>query len=179
MTEVPGQYKNLLIIAGTGRNSGKTTLACQVTDTFRQLSPVAVKISPHFHEPTAGLLEWHIEEGFSIFTENHKEGNKDSSRMLGAGAAKVYYIVCRDEYIKKAFSMVFITLPAGKPVICESPSLAKYIDPGVLFIADSSLPGTKKDLPFEVGKADRVFQPLEKEADLSGLRFTGGRWVFE
>lgn len=178
MTGVPGRYKNLLIIAGTGRNSGKTTLACQVIDKFRQLLPVAVKISPHFHEPTSGLLEWHIEEGFSIFTENHKEGNKDSSRMLGAGAAKVYYLQCRDEYIKRAFSMVFSTLPADRPVIYESPSLAKYIDPGVLFIADSRGSGTKKELAFEAARADAVFYPLTEKPAIDGLHFSGGRWIF-
>lgn len=178
MTELPGQYKNLLIIAGTGRNSGKTTLACQVINKFRQLSPVAVKISPHFHEPAAGLLEWHIEDGFSIFTENNKEGNKDSSRMLGAGAAKVYYIVCRDEYIKKSFSMVFSTLTAGIPVVCESPSLAKFIDPGMLLIADNMGPGPKKNLLFDPGKADRVFHPLSEEPGIDSLHFSGGSWFF-
>jgi len=43
---------NLLLIAGTGNKSGKTTLACRVIEQFRQSGISAVKITPHFHDIT-------------------------------------------------------------------------------------------------------------------------------
>ncbi len=46
---------NLLIIAGTGNKSGKTTFACRLIEQFRSLDIISMKITPHFHETTAGL----------------------------------------------------------------------------------------------------------------------------
>ena len=47
---------NLLIIAGTGNKSGKTTLACRMIEQFRNPGLISVKITPHFHETTPGLI---------------------------------------------------------------------------------------------------------------------------
>ncbi|MBK8884338.1 MAG: hypothetical protein IPN67_18855 [Bacteroidales bacterium] len=47
---------NLLLIAGTGTKSGKTTMACKIIRQFSELKITAIKITPHFHETTPGLL---------------------------------------------------------------------------------------------------------------------------
>ncbi len=46
---------NLLIIAGTGNKSGKTSMACRIIEQLKHLEIVSVKITPHFHETTPGL----------------------------------------------------------------------------------------------------------------------------
>ena len=47
---------NLLIIAGIGNKSGKTSMACRIIEQFKTLDIVSVKITPHFHETTPGLV---------------------------------------------------------------------------------------------------------------------------
>jgi len=172
------KYNNLLIITGTGRNSGKTSLACAVVSHMRKLDPVAVKISPHFHEPGPGLIEYYSSGKYNIFTETLTGSGKDTSRLLRAGATVVYYIQANDKYIKEAFYNLFRNIPASVPVVCESPSLAAHISPAVLFIADSRQIKNKKDTSRLSARVSAVFHPLEQEADLSGLRFTGGCWFF-
>ena len=172
------KYNNLLIITGTGRNSGKTSLACAVTSHMRELDPVAVKISPHFHEPGPGLKIYYSGENYNIYTETLTGSGKDTSRLLRAGAAVVYYIQADDEYIKEAFDNLFRNIPVSVPVICESPSLAAHISPAVLFIADNSKIANRKDISHLLARATAVFNPLEQTAGLSGLRFTGERWLF-
>lgn len=172
------QYHNVLIIAGTGRTSGKTSLACMIIERFNSLNPVAVKISPHFHEPSEGLLEYYKGDDFNIFTETSIKGNKDTSRMLAAGAEKAYYIQAYDRNVKGAFTMVFNNIPVDRPVVCESPSLGKYIDPGILFITDSEDVILKKDISDLLPKAKRIIYSLHKNPDIDKLIFSGGNWVF-
>ena len=52
---------NLLLIAGTGTKSGKTSMACRIIEQFPELKITAIKITPHFHETTPGLAS--IAEG--------------------------------------------------------------------------------------------------------------------
>ena len=87
---------NLLLIAGTGNKSGKTTLACRIIDQFRHPEIVAIKITPHFHETTPGLDSYFRKQGYSISEETDTETAKDTSRMLKAGASKVYFAKVTD-----------------------------------------------------------------------------------
>ncbi len=171
-------YNNVLIIGGAGRESGKTTLACLIIEKFRHLMPIAIKISPHFHAPIEGLINWHIDDNFNIYRETSRSGNKDTTRMLRAGAADAYYIQAYDKNTKEAFSLVISNMPAGTPVICESPALAKYIKPGVLFITDNKDIKRKKEIKVLISRADKVFYPLMEKVNFDNLDFSGGRWIF-
>lgn len=171
------QYHNVLVIAGTGRESGKTTLACLILEIFRHLKPAAIKISPHFHEPAEGLINWHIDNNYNIYLETITSGNKDTVRMLNSGAHKAYYIQAYDRYVKEAFNLVNTTIPAEVPVICESPSLGKYIDPGILFITDSEKITSKKDISNLLTKADLIINSPHPNTYIEKLLFSGGRWI--
>jgi hypothetical protein len=171
-------YNRLLIIAGTGRGSGKTTLTCLIIKHFRHLGPLAIKISPHFHAPGEGLVYLSGDEKFNIYRESSLTGGKDSSRMLESGAWAVYYIQAYDSHVLEAFELLEGKLDPGRPVICESPSLARYAMPGVLFITDNDNVENKKDLGDMVHMADRTINPLAGETDLGGLDFSGGGWIF-
>jgi len=172
------RYNNLLIIAGTGRGSGKTTLACLIISRFSEYKPLAIKISPHFHSPGKGLVDWHTGAKFNIYRESSKTGGKDTARMLESGASVVYYIQAYDPDVSRAFEFLASKLDTDRPLVCESPSLGKYISPGVLFITDSDLVENRKDLRALTHRADSTLYPLTGEADIDGLDFSGGRWVF-
>jgi hypothetical protein len=128
---------NLLLVAGTGRNSGKTTIICKIIEQFRDLEITSVKISPHFHPPSDGLRSYCRKPGYEIFEETNRHSLKDSSRMLQSGAKKAYYIQTTEENINQAFSEVYLNIQFDKPVICESPSLINYIKPGLFIIMTS------------------------------------------
>jgi hypothetical protein len=134
---------NLLLIAGTGRNSGKTTLACQIIEQFRHLGIISIKISPHLYMPTDGLIlvsEKYCPSGYLIYEETNPESSKDSSRMLKCGAAKVYFVQSKEEFINEAFSEIIENISEKTPVICESQTLRNYIEPGAFILMG---PGTE------------------------------------
>lgn len=140
------KFANLLLIAGTGNKSGKTTLACRIIEQFSELGIIGIKITPHFHETTPGLIRVIEEKGFSIFEETNRGTSKDTSRMLHSGASKVFFIKVRDDYILNAFLEIIKRIPEGTPVVCESPALRYYTDPGLFIIMAGNNSNNNKDI---------------------------------
>jgi hypothetical protein len=139
---------NLLIIAGTGNKSGKTTLACRIIGQFAALGVAAVKITPHFHETTPGLILIEENEGYAIYRETNPDTGKDTSRMLSAGAADVFFAKTTDRTVSAAYESIMRMIPEGVPVICESPALRKFIEPGLFVIMVSKDSNNNKDIKY-------------------------------
>jgi hypothetical protein len=137
---------NLLLVAGSGRNSGKTTFVCKIIEQFHHLGITSIKISPHFHNPSDGLIPITSKSGYTIFEETNSNTLKDSSRMLKSGADKVYYIQTHEESLNEAFSDVYKKIEPNKPVICESPGLIYHFEPGIFIIMISSVGSNLKSL---------------------------------
>ena len=109
---------NLLLIAGTGTKSGKTTIACRIIEQFTDLKITAVKITPHFHETTPGLKMICEEKGYSIYEETNGDLSKDTSRMLHSGAGKVYFAKVLDNQLQTVFDRIMDLILEGTPIIC-------------------------------------------------------------
>ena len=169
---------NLLLIAGTGNKSGKTTLACRVIEQFSKEGIFAIKITPHFHETTPGLTVLKETKGYSIYEETDSSSNKDTSRMLKSGAVRVFFAKVTDNNLLVAFSDIIQLIPAGKPVVCESPGLRYFADPGLFVIMSADEANNKKD----INKLLNLHHVMFHLSDLSGLPtlpfdFTERRWV--
>ena len=140
------KIQNLLILAGTGNKSGKTSMACRIIDRYRALGVIALKITPHFHETTPGLDLLIEKPGLSVYEETNASTSKDTSRMLRAGAARVFYAKVTDDTLHNAFNEVFKLIPGQIPVICESPALRHHVDPGLFILMNSPVRDNQKDI---------------------------------
>jgi hypothetical protein len=138
--------QNLLLIAGTGTKSGKTSLACKIIAQFPDLMITAIKITPHFHETTTGLIPITEENGYSIYEETNSNSVKDTSRMLRAGARKVLFAKVWDDQLLTVFNEIMKSIPIATPIICESPALRNYIEPGLFMIITSNTINKHKDI---------------------------------
>lgn len=177
LTTVMIQIPNILIIAGSGNKSGKTTMACRLTEQMRDKCVVAVKITPHFHETTPGLEFVAGGDGFSVSEETNRDTSKDTSRMLKAGAEKVFFAKVSDSTIVTAFEEIMKKIPEGSPVICESPALRHYVEPGLFIIMKSVLNDNQKDINALLQYPHFSFT-LDEIRDLEKLpvAFVNGRW---
>jgi hypothetical protein len=137
---------NLLIIAGIGTKSGKTSLACRIIKQMSNLKITAIKITPHFHETTEGLIVRSEKKGYAIYEETRRGTSKDTSRMLDSGAAKVYFAKVWDDQLLSVFQEIMKEIPEGTPVICESPALRNFVEPGVFIIMTSDSINKHKDV---------------------------------
>lgn len=169
---------NLLIIAGNGTKSGKTTIACRIIEQFRDLGIIAIKISPHFHETTPGLLEKETDNGYAIHIESDPSTNKDTSRMLKAGASRVYLATVWDAGLPHVFRKIMDDIPEGTPVICESPAMRKYAEPGQFVIMSCDNPVKRQDLEHLQDYPHKMFRLSElKDIKSIPVRFAEGKWT--
>jgi hypothetical protein len=161
------EWNNIILIAGSARNVGKTTFVCRLLQKTKEQKPIAVKISSHFHAQTEGLkLITEEYNCFQLFEETEKTTEKDSSLYLKNGAARSFYIQAKDEFLPDAFMALLPFLSASSPIIIESASLHKYIAAGLfLFIYNEDAenkPHTKAHLKI----ADFVVQSDGKSFNL-------------
>ena len=171
--------KHLILIAGTGTKSGKTSMACRIIRQFPELKITAIKITPHFHETTAGLAAISEKSGYAIYEETDRGSIKDTSRMLDAGAHRVYFAKVWDDQLFEAFNEIMKFILPGTPVICESPALKYLVEPGVFIIMTSNTINKQKDIShlqdlphvmFKLEELDRI--------DSLPLGFENGGWFF-
>jgi hypothetical protein len=169
---------NLILIAGTGTKSGKTTMACRIIEQYKHLGIVAIKISPHFHETTGGLES--IEEepgGYAIYEETNNSSTKDTSRMLRSGASRVYFAKVFDDRLLFVFNKIKRLIPEGTPIVCESPALRNYIEPGIFIIMSSNTPDKLKNINHLLALPHVMFKLEELDSNNSiPISFENGIW---
>lgn len=159
----------MLLIAGTGRDSGKTLLACNIIRLFCKRTPViSCKICRHAHHIDASGKVIADEDNLYIAEEEDPGTGKDSSRLLEAGAARSFYVVATDDQLIRATEMIMGLAGNNAYYIFESGGLRQFVTPG-LFIMMS--------------RAENI----EKKADLLGLEcladirvtFNGNQFDFD
>ncbi len=161
-----------------GTKSGKTSMACRIIKEFRDLEIIAIKITPHFHETTTGLLTISENSGYSIYEETDPDSNKDTSRMLNAGAAKVYFAKVWDNQLLNVFQEIMKLIPSGAPVVCESPALRHFAEPGVFVIMNSNTMDKRKNISNLLILPHVMFQLEElKNIAVLPIGFDDGRWI--
>ena len=123
---------NILLISGSGQNTGKTTLACKLIEYFSGKSEITgVKISPHFHLPEYSIPKIIDAKEFIIYEETERNKPKDSSRMLKAGAKRVFFIISENNSTGVAMNDLLGILSPATAIICESGGLGDYYKPGL------------------------------------------------
>ena len=125
-------HNNLLLIGGSGQNVGKTTLTIAILKKYsKNNNIVAIKTSCHFH----GIRDTDIvlanNDEYTIVKETVTNTGKDSSRMLEAGAAEVYFIQAKDKFIGDAYLFLTNKIENNSLIICETTSLREHLIPEV------------------------------------------------
>lgn len=176
-------YKNILLIAGTSQNVGKTLFACQVIALNANNFPiVSIKIAPHFHHlnPDAQIIEEN--KDFSIIKELDYDGNKDSQRFLNAGSKEVYYVQCKDDKLSIVFDKLIKLIPQNSPIVCESGGLRQIIKPGIfLMINKKNNYKIKHQAIRNRELADKWIEFDEQEFDFDplNLHFSKSGWAIQ
>ncbi len=159
-------YRNWIIIGGTGRNVGKTTLAEKLIKKFSQtIAVTAVKISnirpenENFHGHDVHLFNSKIR----MEKETRINGNKDTMRFLTAGAQTSWFIQTKDEFLDETFPEMEKILGSASWIICESNSLIDYVRPGIFIMVKGDETTTApKEVSGLLQKADVVINALNE-----------------
>jgi hypothetical protein len=169
-------HNNILTISGTGRNVGKTSLACRIIDKLAGTQKLtAVKISPHFHNVDYHDALFSKPGAYSLYKENKKDRNKDSSKMLAAGADPVYYVQTNDIHLGDAWNKLSELIRNDEPVVVESGGLKELFDPGLSIIVmnpeNKDMKKKRKSGHDEIEMSFGKFDLL-----INNISYSQGRW---
>lgn len=125
--------EKLVIVGGAGRNVGKTECVCRlIAKTAVSLPVFGLKVSAIYPDETmfhgdhgaAGLVK-------DIFEEHIRDSSKDTSRMLRAGAERVFFLCCENQDVYDEYQRFRAMVGDERVVICESNSLSDYVKPAL------------------------------------------------
>ncbi len=150
--------KQLIIVGGTSRNVGKTEFVCQLIEkTAAQIPVYALKVSAIF--PDEELFHGtHAADDpeLPLFEETRVTTEKDTSRMLRAGAVKVFYLRSDDAGILAGFVEFMKHVPDNAVVVCESNSLGQFVTPALSIVVKSVSGPIKPRAVAQLASADLV-----------------------
>lgn len=154
----------MLLISGSGQNTGKTTLVCQIIREFAaQVNLTGIKITNHFHPLTYEMPVLAEHASYKIYREILKDQPKDSSRMLTAGAAQVFFVMAEKEYLKPMMVTLLNSLDEKTALICESGGIADYFKPGLhIHLTDTevcSIQNIPTGIDLEIKYDGKTFTP--------------------
>ena len=157
----------MILIGSSGRNSGKTTLAVEMINRWKNKSSIiALKITS-LQEKNGKCQRGgegcgacsHISGNFELIEETNKNANKDTSLLLAAGAEKVYWLKSLRSDIYSAIKFFMSMVPPNTLIICESNSLRKVVLPGSFIMLNNTKNGTiKKSASEVIEKADLIIE---------------------
>ncbi len=175
-------FNNVILISGSGRNCGKTTLACTL---IKQLSVnnsvIGLKISPHVHVTGNDQEIVVASDDYIIYRETNAHTGKDSSRMLNSGADEVFFIQITDKHLSKMESDLFNLLPTANIVVCESGSFALSYTPGLhLLVEGEMVDRSKVSYIRNLSIADKIIQQKDIHSGLSNYQidYKNKQWSY-
>lgn len=157
--------KNLILIAGAGRNVGKTTLMCLLIEHLcTQHIVTAVKVSSHHHIITEKQKVIYKTEDLTISEEHDQNSTKDSSRYIRAGANRSLFVQIVDN--KMLNLILWLQENIKGIIVCESGSMGQFIKPLIAIFVDDDIHLKEPKWNFSYSKTKLIkgeFHPNIKE----------------
>ena len=177
MIEMP----KMLMIGAAGANVGKTRFACDIISRFANKHDIiAVKVTtitthngpcPRGGEGCGVCSS--LEGNFDITQERSTNSQKDTARLLAAGAKKVYWLRAMKNCLEDAALVLLETIGPKALCVCESNSLRLAVKPGLfIIIKDKKKNGYKPSADDVVVFADKTVTFDNDNFDISAEAFT-------
>jgi hypothetical protein len=167
---------NIILIGGTGRNAGKTTLAVALIKKLRDAgSPVnAAKVITVEQKGSLcprggkGCGACALESDFVLCEEQDARTGKDTAQLLAAGAGRVFLL----RSLKQALAEAFSTMreKAGDaPLIVESNSLRTVMKPALFVMLSAANTPPKPSARAVMQSADIIISAPFTQPDLNAI----------
>ncbi len=180
-----------MIMVGAGdRNAGKTVFACSLIKKFgshHNLTAIKVTAINEFDSGcprgSAGCGECaRLEGDFCITEETDATSNKDTCRMLAAGAKKVFWLRVLKSRLGEGITALLKVIGNDQIIICESNSLRKVVEPGLFFMVRNDKATECKPSAEEVIQYadDIVLSDGDRfDTDINSITLAAGNWAMK
>lgn len=179
---------HMLMIGSAGRNTGKTLLATYIIRSLKGAFPVfGLKITAIREKdgscPRGGQgcgVCSSLKGDFCLTEETNPKSPKDTSRLLAAGAARVFWLRVMRNSLEHGMKKYLETIPAGAAIICESNSARKSMDPGLFIMTKKT--GERRNKPSAeevIDLVDRIagFDGDDFDLNLENVSFVNSSWA--
>ncbi len=128
----------MLLIGSTGRGSGKTALATKIIAHFKDHTDIiGLKVST-IHSNKGECLRGgsgcrvctSLDGPFALTEETSKNGSNDTSKLLSAGAHRVYWLCTKERHLASAVAFFLERVSPTGLIVCESNSVRAVVKPG-------------------------------------------------
>ena len=158
----------VVVVGGSGRKVGKTSVVVELTRAFSERKWTAVKISGHG-------------ERLKIHEETVAGQDTDSQRFLTAGADRAFWVEVPENQFAAAMPQILKLLEGSENVILESNTVVDFIDPDVILVLREVSPVRSKPSFKRIEhRADAFIVPEGADGALGSWTppEAGGRRVF-
>jgi len=179
---------DLLLVGGSGRNSGKTELACRIIARHAPSEPVVgLKVTtvdrtdghcPHGGDGCGVCSS--LEVPWIVSEELDRRSTKDTCRMLASGARRVLWLRSLRSELAGGATELLDRVPPGWVAVGESTSLRGCVEPGLfLLVRGPESNGTKASARAVAHMADHVVVSDGRSLglQLDRISVVDGRWV--
>ncbi|MBA7608813.1 Molybdenum cofactor guanylyltransferase [subsurface metagenome] len=180
----------MLMIGSAGINAGKTVLACAVIKKFcKSTNITGIKVTTIKAKdgtcPRGGRgcgVCSSLDGNFCITEELKRNSSKDTSRLLAAGASRVFWLRVMRSHLKQGLNALLSIMGPDAVSICESNSLRHVLEPGLFLMVTA--PNLKKwkasaqDVRRYVDKVV-VSDGSNFDFDIDEIKLTQRRWQSE
>lgn len=184
------EQKRFIMIGAASRNVGKTEFACQlIRQASQQRSVVGVKVTTVAERdgqcPRGGQgcgVCSALTESYCITEESSAPPEKDTGRLLQAGAERVFWLRVLKDHLAEGLTALLGQLPAETPVVCESNSARLVLEPSVFVVVKSSQDDVvKPSCQAVMARADALvtYDGLGWDIQPSSCAWTGQQWLLK
>lgn len=176
---------NILMAGASGRNLGKTEFLCRtIAAQSKRLPVTAIKVSTIDETDVSNHSYRKFEGAFSITRETASEGNKDTQRMIRAGAAAVYWLRVQRSSLEDGLNELFSVMQAdgihlkSDCIVMESGGARAFIDQSLFLMIHSKEHDLKPSALETMHLTDRTLNFYGDGWDVNPetLSFNNGRW---
>ncbi|MHB9027447.1 MAG: molybdenum cofactor guanylyltransferase [Candidatus Latescibacterota bacterium] len=153
----------MLMLGSTGRNSGKTELACRIIHAFKKQPIIGIKVTtvrerdgrcPRGGEGCGVCSS--LEGDYLITEERSGASGKDTMRMISAGAERVFWLRVMADRLAEGFTSLQEIIGEDAVIVCESNSLRLAVEPGLfLMVREQGRQSVKESGKSVIAYADR------------------------
>lgn len=166
----------MILIGASGKNAGKTTVACRLIRLYKEKMPIyGLKVisidraQEECHRGAQGCgMCSSLQENFEVIEEFDCTTEKDTSKMLAAGATRVFLLKTLRAHAKEAVQFFLTLVPKDALIVCESNSLRRVVEPAIFLFAMEEGKPMKPSAQCVVALADKIINKEEND-ELSDL----------
>ncbi|MHC4309417.1 MAG: molybdenum cofactor guanylyltransferase [Planctomycetota bacterium] len=180
----------MLMIGSAGANVGKTELACALIKKIGKTTDITgIKVTTIRAKdgqcPRGGQgcgVCTSVDGDFDIMEEIDSNSQKDTARLLAAGAKRVFWLRVMKKRLEEGLTCLLDIIGPDAVSICESNSLRQVVEPGLFLMVRGRDSKKWKSSARDVKKyADRIIVsgPHGFDYDLNRIKLMSGKWALQ